>query len=283
MHDEGRNVVAAVAAIGGVMVVVAGWFVAQWQARRATRRSMRVQYLLESYRRLEQASNRPLRDDLSRELEQAIADIMLLGSPTQVALAEEFVQSFARDRTAEATPLLEDLRASLREELLLEPVAPTRVSLRIESGGPEMVTESRVWTEAREQVARGLQSEPVGDSSPGAESNPFVLEMSGLADAASPMAALEASVQELGRRLRSLVATVDATAPPDLNLAELAHRALTMGVIDEGLADSINGVGMMHTLAIVDPEHLTRARAMEVASYVAAILYVLDVKSRNQH
>ena len=49
---------------------------------------MRVQHLLEAYRRLKPYGR--VTPENSRDLEQAIADIQLLGSPEQVALAQNF-------------------------------------------------------------------------------------------------------------------------------------------------------------------------------------------------
>jgi hypothetical protein len=80
---------------------------------------MRVSYLLEAYRRLERASNRSLSDASAEQLEAAISDVMLLGSPEQVALAVNLARGFSTERAADAQPLLLALRESLRAELLL--------------------------------------------------------------------------------------------------------------------------------------------------------------------
>jgi hypothetical protein len=45
--------VAAIALIVTAVLAVAGWLVSQEQARRATRRNMRTNYLLDTYRRLD--------------------------------------------------------------------------------------------------------------------------------------------------------------------------------------------------------------------------------------
>jgi len=124
------TVVQALGLVSGVIIAVGGWIITQFQGRRAVRRNMRIEYLLAAYRRIDGASNRKLNIDERRELEAAYSDVMLLGSPAQVQLAERFVEEF-QSGVADARPLLENLRASLRRELLLEVVPPKRLWLRI--------------------------------------------------------------------------------------------------------------------------------------------------------
>jgi hypothetical protein len=115
-----------VAALGGW----AGHYLSMRRDLAAERRKLRVTYLLEAYRRLEGASNR---DDAKRswpELESAIADIQLLGSPGQVALARRFAIEMASDSAASLDGLIFDLRQSLRAELELEPVKENVIYLR---------------------------------------------------------------------------------------------------------------------------------------------------------
>jgi hypothetical protein len=125
---------AAAAIIASVAIAVGGWLVSQAQARRATRRNMRIEYLLDAYRRLDRASNRVLTPETSRELEAALGDIMLLGSASQVDLAVEFVRKFASERSADSQPLLLELRNSLRQELLLSQLPSSAyISLRVDA------------------------------------------------------------------------------------------------------------------------------------------------------
>ena len=115
-----------VAALGGW----AGHYLSMRRDLAAERRKLRVTYLLEAYRRLEGASNR---DDAKRswpELESAIADIQLLGSPGQVALARRFAIEMASDSAASLDGLIFNLRQSLRAELELEPVKENVIYLR---------------------------------------------------------------------------------------------------------------------------------------------------------
>jgi len=68
-------------------------------------------------------------------VETAVAEIQLLGSPSQVRLADQFARAFSESGEADTEPLRQDLRVSLRRELLLEGVPPKRVWLRISREG----------------------------------------------------------------------------------------------------------------------------------------------------
>jgi hypothetical protein len=94
------------------------------------RRKLRVTYLLEAYRKLENAAY-PL-DPKSKwnQLESAIADIQLLGSSSQVRMASEFAKLISAKGEAGLDDLLSDLRNSLRAELQLESVDEKIIHLR---------------------------------------------------------------------------------------------------------------------------------------------------------
>jgi hypothetical protein len=79
--------VAAVAIVVTAVLAAAGCLVSQAQARRATRRNMRIQYLLDAYRRLERASNRPVTPEIAAELEAATGDRDYLGLADAVLCA----------------------------------------------------------------------------------------------------------------------------------------------------------------------------------------------------
>lgn len=129
--DAVANVVALLlTGLATAALVVLGWRVAHRHEmerdRAAKRTELRVQYLIEAYRRLEYVSNRPVAPETAPDFEKAIADIQLFGTPTQVQYAQDFAQGFARAGTASLDPLLADLRQDLRKELGLGPV-PTRI------------------------------------------------------------------------------------------------------------------------------------------------------------
>lgn len=112
-------------------VAILGWWIVGLQQRHAVRRNMRIDYLLNAYRQLERASNRVPTSQHGRAIEEAVADIYLLGTPKQVQLAAEFSKNFAQEGGADLTLLLTHLRNSLRRELLLEADESPRVSLRV--------------------------------------------------------------------------------------------------------------------------------------------------------
>lgn len=117
-------------------VAIVGWYAAHALAMRrdraAKRRDLRVQFLIDAYRRLESVSNRPFSKETARALESAIADIQLFGTPKQVGLAEEFAVGYAENRRHPIQPLLAELRNDLRRELQLEATPGTLKALRIE-------------------------------------------------------------------------------------------------------------------------------------------------------
>ena len=94
------------------------------------RRKLRVSYLIEAYRALESVVHSLETENQKAQLQSAIVDIQLLGSPRQVQLASEFAIQMGKNREAPADELLSDLRASLREELQLESVNQKIVYLR---------------------------------------------------------------------------------------------------------------------------------------------------------
>jgi len=117
------------------VIVVIGWYVVHYLSTKRDqtnkRRDLRVQYLIEAYRRLEYAGNRPMTEEVAPDFERAVADIQLFGTPKQVELAQTFALGFAEKGTHPLDPLLNELRNELRKELKLEPVKPTLKYLRI--------------------------------------------------------------------------------------------------------------------------------------------------------
>ena len=125
-------------ALAGLVVAVVGWVATGVLNRRSVRRTTRIDYLLSAYRRLDGANHRGM--DVAREadLESVIADIQLLGTRQQVALADQFARDFATVRSADPGPLLEDLRRTLRRDLLLDRVPDREVcsASRVSEGRP---------------------------------------------------------------------------------------------------------------------------------------------------
>jgi hypothetical protein len=116
-------------------VATAGWFFAHRLAaardRANKRRELIVEYLIQAYRRLESCSNRAGGPYDFGELESAIADIQLLGSPEQVRIAQQFAEEFAARSSASVDELLSVLRQDLRAELGLKAVPKAVKYLRV--------------------------------------------------------------------------------------------------------------------------------------------------------
>jgi len=116
------------------LVAIGGWFVvhrlSQNRERANKRRDLIVEYLIDAWKILENASNRTDNTCIN-ELEKAIASIQLFGTCKQVDLALKFASEFSKFGTANLDELLEDLRNDLREELQLESISKNIHHLRI--------------------------------------------------------------------------------------------------------------------------------------------------------
>ena len=102
------------------MVAVLGWFVAHRlsvsKELSTKRRELRIQYLIDAYRRLEGAAYRNEFEG-RQDFESAVADIQLFGSGRQITLANELANSMAKTGFTTLEPLLKLLRQELRHEL----------------------------------------------------------------------------------------------------------------------------------------------------------------------
>lgn len=116
------------------LVAVASWFIGSWLSvrrdRATKRRDLRVQYLIEAYRRLASATNRTELDAHLADLDSAMVDIQLFGSAEQIAAAQAFGRYLADHRVADLSELLSSIRNDLRQELRLVPVSGPVVVLR---------------------------------------------------------------------------------------------------------------------------------------------------------
>jgi len=70
--------------------------------------------------------------EVADNLEQAISDIQLFGTPEQVQLAQRFGEDLGKNQAAELDSLLTELRYSLRRELGMDPVPGRMLWLRVE-------------------------------------------------------------------------------------------------------------------------------------------------------
>lgn len=96
------------------------------------RREQRIGYLVSAFRGLSKANNHPRLWEVADDLEQAISDIQLFGTPEQVRLAQRFGEDLGKTQAAELDSLLTELRNSLRKELGMKAVPGRMLWLRVE-------------------------------------------------------------------------------------------------------------------------------------------------------
>jgi hypothetical protein len=124
------------------LVAILGWGVSHYLSvskdQKAKQRDMRIQFLLEAYRRLEAAANRlESGKEEQDKFESALADIQLLGTKTQIEELMRFLEQWnSSEGNASINPLLELLRTHLREELGLEKEIPGIKIFRFENRHP---------------------------------------------------------------------------------------------------------------------------------------------------
>lgn len=87
------------------------------------RRRQRINYLISAYRVIARSAHRDLRGDRAEAFEDALADIVLLGTAEHIALARRPMQDLSATRDAPIDPLLVTLRQGLRAELDLAAMA----------------------------------------------------------------------------------------------------------------------------------------------------------------
>ena len=80
----------------------------------------RVSNMIRAYLDLESTANRDLSTDTAGRIESALAIIQLLGTSTQIQLAQQFIEQFVKNRSGSFDALLEDLRQDIRVSLGLE-------------------------------------------------------------------------------------------------------------------------------------------------------------------
>ncbi|WP_051197620.1 hypothetical protein [Flavobacterium soli] len=107
------------------IVTMAGWYIVHLFATKRDRKNkqkeLRINYLIEAWRKLEYASNR--KDVNAVEyVEKPIADIQLFGTKKQIELAIKIANELAETRGTNLIELLTELRQDLRRELNLEKI-----------------------------------------------------------------------------------------------------------------------------------------------------------------
>lgn len=96
------------------------------------RREQRISYLVGAFRLLAKANHHPRLYEIAGEVQQAVADIQLFGTPKQVAMAREFAMELGTKQAADIDGLLVALRDDLRAELGADVITDGFVWLRID-------------------------------------------------------------------------------------------------------------------------------------------------------
>jgi hypothetical protein len=112
-----------VSAFIALLVVVLSHAFTLRRDRQNRRQEQRIDYLVSVYRALGKANQNPRLYEVAEELEQAVADVELFGTPTQVALARRFTTDLGTRQSAAMDDLLVELRDSLRAELGAAPLS----------------------------------------------------------------------------------------------------------------------------------------------------------------
>ena len=108
------------------IVTMVGWYILHHLARKRDfenkKKELRINYLIEAWRKLEHSVNRK-NEDPTHDVEKSIADIQLFGTAKQIELAIKVVTDLVNNKNASLDDILEELRQDLRKELNLEKVS----------------------------------------------------------------------------------------------------------------------------------------------------------------
>ncbi|WP_417915864.1 hypothetical protein [Candidatus Electronema sp. JC] len=121
-----------VPAITGIFGIIIGHILLTHREDQKRKKEIRIEYLIEAFRKLERGSTPVAGAYRSEDFESAIADIQLLGETNQVQLAHQFCVAASSGDGSLLQNLLEDLREQLRTELKLghkelPPIRPFRL------------------------------------------------------------------------------------------------------------------------------------------------------------
>ncbi len=117
--------------IAGIDGAYIGHVLTARRERRSRLQKQRSQYLVEAYRAFAKANHHPRLYEVADDLEQAIADIQLFGTPELIALTQTFCREMAAEETASLDDILTTIRQNLRIELGEQPVSGKMMWLRI--------------------------------------------------------------------------------------------------------------------------------------------------------
>ena len=120
-----------ISALVALLVVALTHGLTSYRDRQNQRSAQRIDYLISAYHAFTKVSNNPRLYEVAEEVEQAVADVQIFGSPEQVRLVRQFAADLSSAGGASLNDLLIELRDSLRKELKAEPLASKHIWLRI--------------------------------------------------------------------------------------------------------------------------------------------------------
>ena len=120
-----------VSAFVALLVVGLGHAFTVRRDRQNRRPEQRIGYLISVYRAFCKANNHPRLYEVADDVEQAIADVQLFGTPEQVSLVQRFADDLGKRQEASLNEILIELRDSLRAELRADPLEARQVWLRV--------------------------------------------------------------------------------------------------------------------------------------------------------
>ncbi|MCK4912109.1 MAG: hypothetical protein KAS05_00120 [Candidatus Omnitrophica bacterium] len=107
-----------------ILSALFGLIFGHWLNRRRNfenkKREIRINYLIEAYRKLERGAIPNAKNFDKGDFESAIADIQMLGNLEQVNIAYEFAIKATQGDGSKLQELLENLRMELRNELSIK-------------------------------------------------------------------------------------------------------------------------------------------------------------------
>lgn len=138
--------------------------------------------------------------------------------------------------------------------------------------------EAEWWSQAAKWVAEetGAPALPTG----GASGSEFQREMLKVASDASPVAAVVASLGRVEQALRAMIAGHDGGDLRGLNAAELVRRARETGLVDDAAVNAVDGLSIMHMLAVLDHggRNLDIRHTEEFVALAEAVLFTLRMQ-----
>ncbi|MDR0971924.1 MAG: MjaI family restriction endonuclease [Bacteroidales bacterium] len=120
-----------ISVLSSVSLIIIGYLFDRRRDSKNRKKEIRIKYLIETYKIIDDSVHRNLSYVEKRRLEAAISDIILFGKKDQVKLAYDIVTLLTEKQVTNFDSLLEDLRKELRKELGLKKDKSKYFSLRM--------------------------------------------------------------------------------------------------------------------------------------------------------